>query len=120
LSAKIDESAFAEGQVQYSSHRRLERDSSITRKAKAKRLAETGRLECDVCGTDFAKAYGSVGIGFIEAHHTKPVSALDSNEKTKLSDLALVCSNCHRMLHRGKPLLSVSQLKDIYHDRAIT
>lgn len=33
------------------------------------------------------------------------------NEKTKLNDLALVCSNCHQMLHRDVENLSVEELK---------
>jgi 5-methylcytosine-specific restriction protein A len=28
-----------------------------------------------------------------------------------LSDLALVCSNCHSMLHRGNPWPSVDELR---------
>ena len=115
-----DESAFPEGRERYGKHRYLERDGSIPRKAKAKRLADTGSLRCDVCGFDFVKTYGAAGIGFIEAHHTKLVSALAGSEKTKISDLALVCSNCHRMLHRGKQLLTVEQLREICKEHAIT
>jgi predicted HNH restriction endonuclease len=57
-------------------------------------------LSCRVCGFDFAAFYGEVGIGYIEAHHTKPVASLEPEEPTRLSDLVAVCSNCHRMLHR--------------------
>jgi len=116
-----DESSFPEGKERFHQHRHLERDGRIPKKAKAKRLAETGKLECDVCGVDFALIYGTLGKGFIEAHHTTPVSLLGGKEKTKISDLALVCSNCHRMLHRGKNLLSVSSLKKtIQTQRVIT
>ena len=108
-----DESAFPEGHERYSWHRKLERDAKIAKKAKAKRLAVTGSLTCEVCATDFATKYGTRGEGFIEAHHIKPVAALDGKEKTAIKDFALVCSNCHRMLHRGKKLISVHQLKHI-------
>jgi len=30
----------------------------------------------------------------------------------RLSDLSIVCSNCHRMLHRGNPVFAVSELLD--------
>jgi hypothetical protein len=113
-----DESAFPEGRERFGKHRTLERDGAISRKAKAKRLKETGRLECEVCGFDFVETYGTVGTGFIEAHHTIPVASLDGREKTKISDLALVCSNCHRMLHRGTSPLSVNQLKQLYRNPA--
>lgn len=104
------ESAFAEGGSVYAQHKTLERDSAITRKAKARRLREAGRLECDVCSFDFREAYGLRGDGFIEAHHTIPVAELRGVTKTKLGDIALVCSNCHRMLHRGT-LLAVGELR---------
>ena len=108
-----DESAFPEGKQKFKQHYARERDSSITRKAKAKRLAETGKLACDVCNFDFSYTYGELGHGFIEAHHTVPVSELKGTTKTKIKDLALVCSNCHRMLHRQKKVISISELKKI-------
>lgn len=108
-----DESSFAEGKEKYLLHRLRERDSSITRKAKAARLKETGELSCDICEFDFYKKYGKLGLGFIEAHHKVPISRLDGNSKTKISDLALVCSNCHRMLHRQKETMGISDLKKI-------
>ena len=114
-----DESAFPEGQESFRRHRHLERDGAMPRKAKAKRLAETGKLECDACDTDFHRIYGSLGYGFIEAHHTVPVSEIKGATKTKISDLALVCSNCHRMLHRGKKLLTVSDLKRLIHAKSV-
>jgi 5-methylcytosine-specific restriction endonuclease McrA len=108
-----DESAFPEGRQRYRMHRQRERDSRIARLAKRRRLSETGDLACDVCGFSFAKSYGEIGIGFIEAHHTIPVSQLSGRRKTKLAEIALVCSNCHRMLHRARPWLSVLKLKKL-------
>jgi hypothetical protein len=107
-----DESAFPEGKEKYALHRSRERDSALTRKVKQKRLSETGKLECEVCSFDFIDSYGQLGNGFIEAHHRVPVSQLDGKTKTKSSDIALVCSNCHRMLHRGKTLQTVENLRD--------
>jgi len=109
-----DESAFPEGKGKYKRHRYLERDGTIARRAKARRLAATGKLECEICRIDFGDLYGEIGHGFIEAHHKTPVAQLGGTMKTKIEDLALVCSNCHRMLHRGDPLLTVEQLKAIY------
>lgn len=114
-----DQSVFPEGRERFRVHRYLERDGTISRKAKAKRLAETGRLECEVCRLEFVEVevYGARGEGFIESHHKLPVSKLTGKEKTKISDLALVCSNCHRMLHRGSTLLGVSELKNLVEQR---
>ena len=108
-----DESSFAEGKETYLLHRARERDSRITRKAKAVRLKETGELSCEVCDFDFYKKYGTLGLGVIEAHHKVPVSQLAGDKKTKISDLALVCSNCHRMLHRQRETKSISELKKL-------
>lgn len=107
-----EESAFPEGKEKFRQHRHLERDGKIVQKAKAQRLAIDGKLECEVCRLDFAHRYGERGRGFIEAHHKVPVSQLDGKKRTKVADLSLVCSNCHRMLHRGQPLLSIEQLRN--------
>lgn len=108
-----DESSFAEGATNYRTHRSYERDSKISRKAKVKRFAETGRLECEVCGFDFFATYGEIGLGYIEAHHRIPVSQLGAKQKTKIADLALVCSNCHRILHRYNTGKTVEELRTI-------
>jgi len=107
-----DESAFPEGKESYRLHKARERDPKIIFKAKAKRLRTTNKLECDVCQTDFHIVYGDLGRGFIEAHHKIPVSKLDGNTPTRIDDLALVCSNCHRMLHR-KGGMSVEKLREL-------
>jgi len=64
-----------------------------------------------VCEFDFSIAYGNRGLGFIECHHTKPLATLGTGTKTHIDDLALVCANCHRMIHRRKPWLSIAELK---------
>ncbi len=99
-----------EGRVMYKLHKYKERNSSIVR---LKKEANKINLVCEVCGFDFAQKYGDLGIGFIECHHTKPVAELTMDAKTRIEDLALVCSNCHRMLHR-KGLLSVKDLRQQY------
>lgn len=107
------ESSFPEGKAKYQRHRRYERDSRIARLAKSKRMQEKKSLGCDACGFCFQKKYGAREAGFIEALHNLPVSQLGARQRTKISDIALVCSNCHRMLHRANPWLSVDALKAI-------
>lgn len=107
-----DESAFPEGTESYQLHKKRERDPYIILQAKALRLKNTQRLECEVCQTDFFKIYGELGNGFIEAHHKIPVAKLDGTTKTLITDLALVCSNCHRMLHRSGGR-SVDELREL-------
>ncbi len=59
-------------------------------------------LRCEVCAFDFAQAYGDLGDGYIEVHHTTPLHVSGVRE-TKLDDLACLCANCHRMCHRIRP-----------------
>lgn len=100
----------AEGAILTRLHHYRERDAGLARKRKAQALSVHGRLTCEACNFDFAKAYGGRGEGFIEAHHTKPLETLQANAKTKLSELALLCANCHRMIHARRPWLTMDEL----------
>jgi 5-methylcytosine-specific restriction protein A len=90
-------------------HLYRERSSRLVREFKSTLVD----FSCRVCGFDFLRGYGELGRGFIEAHHTKPVSELEPNETVRLQDLLPVCSNCHRMLHRQYPSMDWKQLKDL-------
>ncbi len=105
-----DDEEAPEGKVLFQLHRTRERNSSLVRRKKAQVLKEVGYLSCEVCGFNFSDFYGSVGEGFIECHHIVPLSQLRPGQRTKLSDLGLVCANCHRMLHRGGEKLSIPAL----------
>lgn len=114
------ESTYPEGMKKYRIHRMLERDTKITRLAKKRRLHEFGELRCDVCNFSFYRMYGDVGAGFIEAHHTIPVSEKSGKHRTKISEIALVCSNCHRMLHRAGSSMTLGKLREIVKSIALT
>lgn len=79
--------------------------------AKATVLAQCGEMTCEVCNFNYKAVHGMSGEGFIECHHKKPLSMLVPGYKTRLEDLALVCANCHRMLHRGKVWQTIESLK---------
>jgi hypothetical protein len=67
---------------------------------------------CMGCDFDFGKFYGAMGNGFIEAHHVNPLSPRGGvNEPTSVKDFAMLCSNCHRMVHTSMPCLTVDELK---------
>lgn len=102
-----------EGEIIYKLHKARERDSKLSESKKKLVFKETGKLECEICGFDFYQKYGNLGKGFIECHHTIQLSIYKTNQKTKLEDLALVCSNCHRMLHRNLDNMSINNLKEI-------
>ena len=102
-----------EGQVLSRMHHYRERNTKLVKDKKYRILRDTGELRCEICDFDFSIVYGDHGNGFIECHHTKPLSELESGQKTSLSDLCLVCSNCHRMIHRKRPWLSMKQLRQL-------
>jgi 5-methylcytosine-specific restriction protein A len=106
-----DEEEGNEGQILSRVHRYRERDRTLVSKKKLKFLQENPKLLCQGCGFDFQNKYGDRGKDFIECHHTKPVSELSVGETTKLVDLVLLCSNCHRIVHRKKPWLTIDELK---------
>lgn len=109
----IDEDAFAavEGGTEWSHHLRRERSAKLGRRKRNAVLRETGALACEVCGFDFVEKYGTVGEGFCELHHLLPLANTAQRRKTRLEDLAVVCSNCHRIIHRTKPMLTPQQLR---------
>jgi predicted HNH restriction endonuclease len=102
-----------EGKQVVVTHKVRERDPHIVSKKKLKVLGETGKLACEVCSFDFRSTYGGHGDRFTECHHIEPLSTPDRGPITSLADLAIVCANCHRMLHRGNPWPSLSDLKNL-------
>jgi hypothetical protein len=95
------------------SHYRIDRNQHI-RRAKIQIFKGThGQVFCENCTFNFETGYGQRGKDFIEVHHLLPLAALLPNSITKLADLMLLCSNCHRIVHRRKPLLSADALHQI-------
>jgi len=101
-----------EGRLVMRLHRSRERDPQLSKRKKSQALARYGSLKCEVCEFDFAARYGELGAGFIEAHHRRPIASLTEKTTTTLSDLALVCANCHRMLHKGGRLTSLEEPRE--------
>jgi 5-methylcytosine-specific restriction protein A len=73
---------------------------------------------CLACGFDFQDNYGDLGSEFIIVHHVVPVSQIGSNYVIDPSkDLITLCANCHAMIHRQDPPLSLDQLKNIVRNK---
>lgn len=106
------EDVATEGRPLYQMHRTRERNSKIVALKKQQALKENN-LKCEACGFDFKEAYGARGEGFIECHHDTPLFEPSRHQNTRLDDLSLVCSNCHKMIHRTKRWLTVQELKGI-------
>jgi 5-methylcytosine-specific restriction protein A len=84
-------------------HRARERALRGAKLNQARSASMDGRLRCEVpgCGFDFEAVYGSVGAGFAHIHHLRPLAEATAPTVTKLADLAIVCANCHSIIHRG-------------------
>lgn len=105
LDAVEAEIEAAEGRRRLRIHLGRERSKKLINAFKA----SLSRFACEACGTDMGEVYGALGEGYIEAHHRVPVATLKDGEKTKVSDLAALCPNCHRVIHRNG-LMSVEDL----------
>lgn len=108
-----EDDEFSEGKILLKKHLQRERNVKLIELSKKKFVEKHGRLYCEICGFDFEKIYGELGKKFIEAHHIKPVSEMAENEKTSIDDIVMVCSNCHSMIHRKKPWLTIDRMKEI-------
>ena len=106
-----EEEEFAEGRLLTRLHIARERNALVIRRKKQAVLKEAGRLSCECCEFDFVKMYGDLGREFAECHHRTPLAELKEGTRTKLTDLAIVCANCHRMLHRTGNVLSIEDLR---------
>lgn len=104
--------SFFEGYTKHiECERRIRNSIVVTRAKESFASAHNGNVFCEVCGFDFSKRYGKIGKGFIEAHHITPFSESQLSS-IKTSDFRMVCSNCHRMLHRDGNI-GVDELKAI-------
>lgn len=95
-------------------HKRVERNKALAARAK-----KIHGYQCEACGLDFEETYGAIGRHFIEAHHLTPLSAFQG-QKLSLSprdDFAVLCSNCHSMIHRSEFVGDVGGFRARYMGR---
>ena len=102
--------AFPEGRAKKRMHLVRERNPHLVRVARELRLQDDPLLRCEVCNFSYVEIYGERGRGFIEVHHIVPLSELKASTHTRVVDLALLCANCHRIVHRS-PTLSISDMR---------
>ncbi len=105
---------FEEGKRHLVKHESIEktRNPALVREAKRLFKHEQGHLYCQACGFDFEQVYGDRGKEYIEAHHRMPIGALQETVTLTVQDLAMLCANCHRVLHRP-PWITVEELQAI-------
>lgn len=100
---------YTEGQRTQVLVNRYERD----RNARDECIRHYGAT-CSVCGFDFGLKYGDLGEGFIHVHHIVPLHEIGVDYVVDpINDLVPVCPNCHAMIHRRNPALSIDELRKL-------
>jgi len=54
---------------------------------------------CEACCVNFGRVLAGKGVRVLQVHHRKQLAAADSPRLTRLSDLAVLCANCHMLVH---------------------
>ena len=100
---------FLEGAVRKVQVNAYERDPG----ARAACLAKYG-YACAVCSVVLEERYGEIAREFIHVHHVKPIATVGkSYEVDPFEDLRPVCPNCHAILHRGDPPLTIEAAREL-------
>lgn len=95
----VEDSEFFEGRIITELHSRREREPRLRERLLSSRR-EGGKLQCEMCGTHPPSTNSALHDACFEAHHIIPLSVAGARI-TRLSDVALLCANCHRLLHRA-------------------
>lgn len=87
----------------------VEAVEGIAREARVIARTRSGRLRaaalrlaqgvCAVCDTDFSKILDGKGTRVLQVHHKRQLSLSDEPQVNTVDDLAVVCANCHALLH---------------------
>lgn len=96
-SDEFDDTEFYEGRLLTQTHVRRERNPSVRKALLRKR--EGDAMYCDLCGETHQALPPELRAAAFEAHHVVPIGAA-GERATKLSEMALVCATCHRLVHR--------------------
>lgn len=109
LDVDVHSSTVDEGRRRLFIHLQRERNRTIVRNKK--KLAAS--LDCEICGFSFVRVYGNAAGDYCEVHHLLPLSDAEDVAQTRLEDLAIVCANCHRVIHLQNPPYTVAQVRSM-------
>jgi 5-methylcytosine-specific restriction protein A len=100
----------------FSAHEGEKHISEVIWRSRNRQLIEKKKsssdYHCEVCGMKFEEVYGSIGTEYIVAHHLDPIGKRESVSPTTLDGIALVCANCHAMLHQQSPPCTIQKMRD--------
>jgi 5-methylcytosine-specific restriction protein A len=104
------ETTHREGRISYRVHRHRERDPKLRKRKLSQVKKELGMLACQACDSELEHVYGPLGAAIFECHHLLPLHVTGETE-TSLSDVVLLCPNCHRVAHRMSPWPSLAEMR---------
>ena len=111
----LDEIEISEGQRVTRTSEYLVRSGQL-RTAAIEHYSEGDSIRCTACSFEFALAYPDIGVGYIQIHHLVPISYL-KGQTLSLSDalenVRPLCANCHAIVHKRRPPLSMAELLDV-------
>jgi len=94
------EPSATEGKQQLQAHRRRERSRFLAQKKLEEFRRIHGALHCEACAlSEIGRYPASLVARIFEVHHTLPLSSAATPRRTTLTDLAVLCANCHRAVH---------------------
>jgi predicted HNH restriction endonuclease len=68
-------------------------------------LEELGELICEACLMKGSETYPTyVAQRVFEVHHRMPLATADGPVRTTLDDLAILCANCHKVVHASEDI----------------
>lgn len=98
----VNNDPFAfEGEQKLILHKSIERNQKFRNQKVALFLEEHGKIFCELCLFNFIETYSFLVTDIIEVHHIIPLASLSKKTKINLTDLMLLCSNCHFSIHQG-------------------
>lgn len=67
---------------------------------------------CEGCGVNFSMLLNGRALQALQVHHKKQLALRETPEATELADLAVVCANCHAIIHTDpKAAIPVEELR---------
>ena len=109
LDVDIHTVAVTEGRRRLVLHLQRERKQAVVRNKKK----QAASLDCEVCGFSFRRAYGTTASKYCEVHHLLPLSEIEHITRTRMEDLAILCANCHRVVHLKNPPYTLNEVRSM-------
>jgi hypothetical protein len=108
----VDIHAFevTEGQKRLVLHLQRERNQAIV----CRKKEEASSLDCEICGFSFERAYGNNAKDYCEVHHKIPLQEAEHTTRTRMEDLAILCANCHRVVHLKNPPYTLDEMRSMF------